>query len=111
MKKIRVCCSRSCTAFGAKDIMKKIWEETGLKPGEKHANMDIDYCGCLGYCARSPNVMIDDKNIVFSAMPETVMKEIAEGGEDMTGNITVLDQKAQTDEPFEGMDKDFLQDL
>lgn len=111
MKKVRVCCSRSCTAFGAKDIMKKISEETGLKPGEKNDRMDLDYCGCLGYCARSPNVMIDDKNIVFSASPETVMEEIEEGGEDMTGNITILDEKAKTDEPLEGMDRDFLQDI
>lgn len=111
MKKIRVCCSRACTAFGAKNIMNKISEVSGLKPGEKNDTMDLDYCGCLGYCARSPNVMIDDKNIVFSAEADTVMKEIEDGGEDMTGNITILDEKAKTDAPLEGMDKDFLQDL
>ncbi len=110
-KRVRVCCSRSCTAFGAKDIMKKISDETGLKPGEKNDTMDLDYCGCLGYCARSPNVLINDKNIIFSTDTEQVMKEIEAGGEDMTGNIIILDELARTDKPLEGMDKDFLEDL
>lgn len=110
-KRVRVCCSRACTAFGAKDIMKKISDETGLKPGEKNDTMDLDYCGCLGYCARSPNVLINDKNIIFSTDTEHVMKEIEAGGEDMTGNITILDELSLTDKPLEGMDKDFLQDL
>lgn len=111
MKKVRVCCSRSCTAFGAKDIVKKISEETGLKPGEHNTDMDLDYCGCLGYCARSPNVLINDDHIIFSTSPETIMKEIEEGGEDMAGRELTLDEVAKTDEVLKKIDEDFLGDI
>ncbi len=85
MKKIRVCDSRSCAAFGAKRIMEEITKSTGVKPGEANEDYDLDYCGCTGYCQRSPNLVIDDKFYVFETNPKTVMEDIAAGGEDMTG--------------------------
>lgn len=83
--KIRVCDSRSCTAFGAKRIMEEITKSTGVKPGEANEEYDLDYCGCTGFCSRSPNLVIDDKFYVFDSSPKKVMEDIEKGGEDMTG--------------------------
>lgn len=88
MKKIRVCCSRSCAAFGAKRIMQSISEKTGLEPGQKNENFDLDYCGCLGWCSNSLNVEIDDHKIIFDSNPQTIFDDIQKGkGKDMTGEI------------------------
>ena len=102
MKKVRVCCSKSCDSFGAKRIMEKISKETGLKPGEKNDSIDLDFCGCLGYCSKSPNIEIDETNIVFSAEEESVMKEIESGGEDMSGQEIEVDshKSLEDDELF-----------
>jgi NADH:ubiquinone oxidoreductase subunit E len=85
MKKIRVCNSKACSSFGAKSVMEEITKNTGLKPGKTDEKYDLDYCGCTGYCSRSPNLVIDDKLYVFETSPKTVIEDIAEGGEDMTG--------------------------
>jgi NADH:ubiquinone oxidoreductase subunit E len=87
-KQIRVCDSRSCTVFGAHSVMKAITDETGLKPGEKNENYDVDWCGCLGWCSNSPNVEVDEKRIIMEADGKTIMKKIKNGeGEDITGEI------------------------
>lgn len=91
--------------------MKKISDETGLKPGEKNEAIDLDYCGCLGYCARSPNVLINDDHIVFSTSEETVMQEIEAGGEDMSGRELILDEIAKTDDVIKEIDDEFLGDI
>ena len=85
MKKIRVCDSRSCAAFGAKRIMEEITKNTGLKPGQINEEYDLDYSGCVGYCAKSPNILLDDKFYIFDTSPKKIMEDIAAGGEDMTG--------------------------
>lgn len=95
---VRVCASRSCTAFGSRQVMEKIQAQTGLNPGENNATLDLDWCGCLGYCSRSPNIAINDSHIIFAVDPDTVMEKIAEGGEDMKGNV--IDVQAQFDDLF-----------
>lgn len=86
MKKIRVCNGKACCSFGAKDIMDEISKSTGVQPGKHNDQYDVDYTfGCTGYCARSPNLVIDDKFYVFDTRARTVMEDIADGGEDMTG--------------------------
>lgn len=85
MKKIRVCDSKACSSFGSKRVMEEITKSTGVRPGQISEEYDLDYCGCTGYCARSPNLVIDDKFYVFSTSPKTVIEDIAVGGEDMTG--------------------------
>lgn len=88
VKKIRVCDSRSCTVFGAHSVMDAITEETGLKPGEKNENYDVDWCGCLGWCSNSPNVEVDEKRIIMEADPKTIVQRIDKNeGEDITGEI------------------------
>jgi ferredoxin len=109
MKKIRVCCSKSCTSFGAKRVMKKIEKEAGLQSGEKNEEMDLDFCGCLGYCSRSPNIEIDDNHIVFSTSVETVMDDLAEGGEDMTGSELSIETNSEKLE--QQLESDFLGDI
>lgn len=86
MKKIRVCNGKACQSFGAKDIMNKIASSTGVQAGKSNDEYDVDYSyGCTGYCARSPNVVIDDKFFVFDTSPTRIMEDIENGGEDMTG--------------------------
>lgn len=86
MKKIRVCNGKACCSFGAKDVMNEITKSTGVKPGTQSDQYDVDYSfGCTGYCARSPNLVIDDKFYVFDTRPNQVMEDIEKGGEDMTG--------------------------
>ena len=65
--------------------MKKLSEETGLLPGESSDTIDLDYCGCLGYCSEAPNVAIDDTSIVTATSQKTVMKDIKKGGKSMLG--------------------------
>lgn len=93
MKKkcVRVCASKACTTFGSHRVMEKITEETGLKPGDSNDTIDLDWCGCLGYCSQSPNIEIDETNIIFSTSSETVMQDIDDGGEDMSGDDITLE--------------------
>lgn len=79
-KQVYVCSGRSCKAFGSDRIMNKIITETGLQPGDEHDTMSLDYCGCLGYCQTSPNILIGDDHYIFDAQEETVMQKINEGG-------------------------------
>ncbi len=64
--------------------METIEKATGLNPGERNDNIDLDWCGCLGFCGRSPNVAIDDTRYIITADRESVMKKIEEGGEEIT---------------------------
>ena len=91
-KKIKVCRSQSCDSFGAQRIMKKIEKETGLKTGESNDTMDIDYCGCLGFCHRAPNVAIDEDKIIHEAKVDTIMDKIEEGGEIIDTQDIDIDQ-------------------
>tara|TARA_Y100001970_G_C14213205_1_gene848116 strand:+ start:835 stop:1134 length:300 start_codon:yes stop_codon:yes gene_type:complete len=76
MKQIRVCKSGACSSFGAKRVMEGISTGTGLEPGEKNDQYDLDYTGCLGWCAKAPCVETGGKKILFSCEPETVMDRI-----------------------------------
>ena len=73
--------------------METLEQEAGLKAGEKNDSLDLDWCGCLGYCAKSPNLVIDDRYYVFTTSAETVLTDIEEGGEDMEGKEIVIEQQ------------------
>ncbi|PIT86590.1 MAG: hypothetical protein COU33_02255, partial [Candidatus Magasanikbacteria bacterium CG10_big_fil_rev_8_21_14_0_10_43_6] len=79
-KDVFVCSGRSCKAFGAERIMKTLSKETGLQPGDENDTMSLDYCGCLGYCQNSPNVLIGDDHYVFDAEEESVAAQVKMGG-------------------------------
>lgn len=86
MKKIRVCNGKACISFGAKDVMAEITKNTGVHPGKSNDQYDVDYSfTCTGYCAKAPNVVIDDVFYVFDTRPNQIMEDIEKGGEDMTG--------------------------
>ncbi len=89
--------------------MEEINKKTGLKPGEKNDTMDLDYCGCLGYCAQSPNVEINDTHIILSTSPETVIADIEDGGEDMSGKEIDIEQEEK--KVIKGLEGDFLEDI
>lgn len=75
--------------------MQAITDATGLKPGEKNDTMDLDWSGCLGYCARSPNVQINHTHYIFTAKPDTIMQDIQQGGVNMTGKELDIEQEYQ----------------
>ena len=109
IKKIRVCCSGSCRGFGAEKIMDEIEDSLyNDRINGVDGKIDLDYCGCRGFCARSPVVEIDDNNYVFDAKPETIISDIRDGGEDMSGQMFVVDKDGDFSCKLEG---DFLGDL
>jgi len=55
-------------------------QKLGLKPGEKNGTMSLDTSGCMGYCALSPNIRINDENFIFGVDKSTVLSEIEKGG-------------------------------
>lgn len=89
--KIRVCCGRSCSAFGPKRIMGEIIKQTGLQPGESSDTIDLDYCVCLDYCSFAPNVALNDTHIITGTSVETVMNDITEGGKPMIGENIIIE--------------------
>ncbi len=108
-KKIRVCCSGSCRGFGSEKIMEEI--EDKLHDGKIDGieeKIDLDYCGCRGFCARSPVVEIDDDHYVFDSKPDTIIDKIKQGGEDMSGQMFDVDREGDFSCKLEG---DFLGDL
>ena len=104
-KKIRVCNSRACTVFGAERLMDKLQEETGLKPGEKNKEYDIDYCGCLGWCSNSPSIQVDDEKILFEVEEDVMMKRIESGENDPSSIVQGKFTEAQE------IKDDFLGDI
>lgn len=88
MQKISVCNSRACSSFGAKRVMEAIKEETGLEEGEQNEEYNLDYCGCLGWCSNSPNVLVGEDLMFHDANPDTIMKKIKAG----EGTVVTKDQ-------------------
>ena len=89
--KIRVCCSRSCAAFGAKRIMKAIKKGIGLDAGEKNEQYDVDYGGCVGWCSNSPCVEVNDDKILMDCESETVVSRIKKKESDKTATFEEID--------------------
>lgn len=86
--KIRVCCGRSCSTFGNQEIMKAISEKTGLQPGQKNDQYDVDYETCFGWCSYAPNVEVNNSRVIMECDPKTVMERIEKGeGKDVAGEI------------------------
>jgi NADH:ubiquinone oxidoreductase subunit E len=74
---VRVCQNYSCVENGSESVMKKIEDETKLKPGKKNTKYDLDYACCLGCCDFGPNMLVND-NLVLGAKTDTVMEQIDE---------------------------------
>ena len=101
MKKIRVCSSRSCAAFGSEGVMRAISEATGIVAGQQNEKYDVDWCGCRGWCSNSPNVEVNDSRIIFEADPATIMERIDQGGgTEMTGRELNIDDVLKQEDDF-----------
>lgn len=73
--------------------MKEISEKTGLLPGEKNEQYDVDYETCFGWCTYAPNVEVNNSKVILEADPKTVMEKIEKGeGKDVAGEIIELFQ-------------------
>jgi len=60
---MRVCRAESCQAMGSDALASHIESRLGVKPGETTADgaITLETVYCLGNCALSPAVLIDDK--------------------------------------------------
>ncbi len=88
MKKIRVCCGRSCSTFGNEGIMESLCQQTGLQPGQKNSKYDLDWETCFGWCSNAPNIEVDDSRVIMEAEPKTIFERIERGeGKDVAGEI------------------------
>ncbi len=91
---VRVCSNTSCAKKGSASIMQEIEQSTGLKVGNKNAEYDLDFCGCLGCCDFGPNLLVNN-NLILGAEKRTVMEKISEAA----GNTppTTEEKKANLD--------------
>lgn len=60
---VRVCAAESCQAVGGAEVMKGIERHLGIAHGETTADgaVTLERVFCLGNCALSPAIVIDDK--------------------------------------------------
>jgi NADH:ubiquinone oxidoreductase subunit E len=76
MKTIRVCSGKSCRERGAPQIMEALAENYQTKPGGQNANVDLNFCGCLGYCEQAPAVLVDDTLLIANATMATIVENV-----------------------------------
>ena len=72
--------------------MRVIEEETGVTAGTSSDAVDLNWCGCLGYCAQSPNVLVGEHGYILCANEKTIMEEIDRGGTAMPGDDRTIDE-------------------
>ncbi|MCB9798137.1 NAD(P)H-dependent oxidoreductase subunit E [Candidatus Nomurabacteria bacterium] len=80
MKRVEVCCGKSCTSMGSRDLLLFLQEKLGLKPGQNDGTIELDTTPCTGYCSLSPNVRVNDDHFVHQAEKATILKKIEQGG-------------------------------
>jgi len=81
---IRVCQGTACHVQGGAIILKAIEDELGVGPGgtTPDGNFTLETVACLGACALSPNMTVDDE-VYGQLTPEKsldILNEIAERG-------------------------------
>ena len=61
---VHVCTGMTCHLLGAKRLLEKVQELTGLKPGETDAGarFTLDTGSCLGSCSIGPELIVDGKH-------------------------------------------------
>jgi len=60
---VHICMGTACHVRGAKRILEKVQEQTGIKPGETDLDLkfSLETVNCLGCCALGPVMEIDGK--------------------------------------------------
>lgn len=75
---IHVCSGTSCHIRGAKEILKKMQDLTGIRPGEtdSQAKFSLENGNCLGCCTLGPEVVVNGNHHarVTLETAETVLK-------------------------------------
>ena len=104
-KNIRVCCGMTCSVMGSGKIMRKIQESTGLKPGEKNEEIDLNYCACTGNCHLAPSIVVNG-NFIHEGKEETIIEEIEKIASLPPQDNSVTDATLE-----EIMNNDFLGDI
>jgi NADH:ubiquinone oxidoreductase subunit E len=61
---VHVCMGSSCHLRGAQDLLDKVQEFTGIRPGETTADsrFSLESGNCLGCCTLGPEIVIDGKH-------------------------------------------------
>ena len=70
---VHVCMGSSCHLRGAQDLLDKVQEFTGIRPGETTADsrFSLESGNCLGCCTLGPEMVIDG-NHHSSLSPDNV---------------------------------------
>lgn len=80
---LKICQAESCQAMGSRQLTADLEAELNCKLGETTADgaVTLDAVYCLGMCACSPAVMIDE-DLVGRATPGDVLALLADAGEE-----------------------------
>lgn len=86
---INVCMGTACFVRGAKEVLKEVEQELGIKAGETTEDelFTIDVLRCIGACGLAPVVTVNDKvygNVTKNDIPkiiaEALQKEVINNG-------------------------------
>jgi NADH:ubiquinone oxidoreductase subunit E len=75
MKTIRVCNGRVCQDCGAEQI-KDTLQQTYQINSQTAQDVDLDFCGCVGYCELAPCVVVNDQFLIDNVSASTVVDRI-----------------------------------
>jgi formate dehydrogenase subunit gamma len=75
---LKVCQAESCQAMGSRELTAALERELGCSLGETTADgaVTLEPVYCLGMCACSPSVMLDEQ-VIGRATPERVLASVA----------------------------------
>ncbi len=76
---IRICHGTSCFLNGSREIINKIYEETGIKPGQTTRDGVLSYeiASCMGGCNNGPVINVNGNyytHIKAEQLPELIRK-------------------------------------
>lgn len=60
-QRVRACCGTGCTASGAHDVVKALYEEIN----KKGLDVEVIKTGCQGMCQKGPIMNVDPQNIFY----------------------------------------------
>ena len=69
-KKIEVCCGSKCSTKNSEEIFEHLQHDFA------DTDTQIRFCGCLGRCAKGPNILVDDKKILHYTKVRNVTQRI-----------------------------------
>jgi len=78
---VHVCTGMTCHLLGATELLEKVGDITGLKPGETDAEsrFTLEASACLGSCSIGPELIVDGKH--YGRMTPDRAEDILKGYE------------------------------